>query len=308
MHTFGTIVEKVPTTLQQLSSHDPNDYWLVQEIGFSEEDYEKATHVLIGCPQDEGVQRNNGRAGAAEAPDKIRERLYRMQVSQNTDIKLYDAGNITFSSLEQSHIHLFKMVSQCLRDGKKVITLGGGNDLSYADASALTKVCGEISAINVDAHLDMRKADKMTSGTPYRQLIEQRLLKPGRFHEFGIRPESNGDFYLTDAEEMGVSIHYLSDILNTGVQKSFSKVISSMDQAPLFLGLDMDSVQAADAPGVSASSPIGFSAREMLEIVEEAKNHPQLKLFEITEVNPSFDVDHRTVKLAASLVWKYLFG
>src|SRR6516225_10903931 len=34
--------------------------------------------VIIGFPQDEGVQRNQGRAGAAEAPDAIRHWLYKL--------------------------------------------------------------------------------------------------------------------------------------------------------------------------------------------------------------------------------------
>src|SRR5438477_12562249 len=34
--------------------------------------------VLIGFPQDEGVRRNGGRVGAAEAPNEIRRWLYRL--------------------------------------------------------------------------------------------------------------------------------------------------------------------------------------------------------------------------------------
>ncbi len=154
----------------------------------------------------------------------------------------------------------------------------------------------------------MRLADQMTSGTPYRMLIEKELLNPVRFHEFGIQPSSNGEFYLKDANEMGVHIHYLDQIQEKGTRESFRQIISTLDESPLFLGLDMDSVQAADAPGVSASSPIGFSAREMIHIVKEAKKHGNFPLMEITEVNPAFDIDQRTVKLAASLVYEYLFA
>src|SRR6516162_11827277 len=34
--------------------------------------------VILGFPQDEGVRRNHGRPGAAQAPDEIRSRLYRL--------------------------------------------------------------------------------------------------------------------------------------------------------------------------------------------------------------------------------------
>ncbi|MCF7805326.1 MAG: formimidoylglutamase [Candidatus Marinimicrobia bacterium] len=308
MNELQEILNPVSETLRNLCSHDPHDHWLAQETGFTIDVYGESTHVLIGCPQDEGVRRNNGRPGAAEAPDKIRERLYRMQVSPDSGIHLYDAGNIICTSLEESHDRLTKAVAQFLADDKRVIVLGGGNDISFADVRAMSGVYGDISAINVDAHLDMRIAEKMTSGTPYRRLIEGDYLQPERFHEFGIRPASNAAYYLDDAENRGVNLHYLDEILNRGLRESFRRIISGMDESPLFLGLDMDSVQAADAPGVSASSPIGFSGREMLQIVEEALNYSQLKLLEITEVNPNYDVDGRTAKLSASLVYRFLFG
>lgn len=319
------ILQPVSERLKELRSHDENDYWLVQEISFAERDYFDATHVLIGCPQHEGVQRNNGRIGAAEAPNKIREQLYKMQVEADSKVRLFDAGNVLTDlfdytdgadfhdtnqnpdALDEIHNSLTKVVSKFLRDGKKVIVLGGGNDISYADVRALSEVEKDISAINIDAHLDMRMTDEMTSGTPYRKLVEDRYLNPHHFHEFGIRRESNAAFYLKSAEKLGVHIHYLPELIENGVVQSFQKVLDEVGVRPLFLGLDMDSVQAADAPGVSAPSPAGLSGREVMQIIRLARNKENLKLFEITEVNPKYDVDNRTVKLAAQIVYNFLY-
>ena len=303
-----SLLTPVPEKLRSLRSHDSNDHWLVQDIGFDEEDYPEATHVMIGCPLDEGVRRNNGRAGAAEAPLGIRSQLYRLQSPKKSGINLFDAGDIGETDpLEKAHDVLTETVSQFLKDNKKVIVLGGGNDISYADVRALAEVEKNISAINVDAHLDMRIADKMTSGTPYRKLIEDGYLEAKHFYEFGIRPESNASFYLEDAENLGVHIYWLPQLIEKGVVKSFQKIVEMIDQRPFFLGLDVDSVQAADAPGVSASSPTGFSGREVIQLIRLARQKENLKLFEITEVNPQFDIDNRTVKLAAQFIYKYLF-
>lgn len=325
-------VHPVSEEIRSLISHDPNDRWLAEEIGFNHKAYLNATHVLIGCPQDEGVRRNNGRVGTAQAPDKIRERLYRLQMPANSDIKLFDAGNVnvdyfdfTDTSLAdksslisvkteeqdllvRTHQNLTSAVKHFLKDGKKVIVLGGGNDISYADVRALSEVYGEISAINIDAHLDMRISDQMTSGTPYMRLIEEGFLEPPHFHEFGIRPENNAAYYLKTALEMGVYVHYLQDIFDEGVASSFKNILQNLADQPLFLGLDMDSIQASDAPGVSASSPFGFSAREVSRFIQQARQNENLTLFEITEMNPSFDIDDRTAKLAAHLVFEFLFG
>ena len=319
------LIKAVPDGYKQARSHDENDHWLVQDVLFEDRDYDHATHVLIGCPQHEGVQRNKGRIGAAEAPNKIREQLYKLQVKKNSLVQLFDAGNIETDyydtsdeldlmveepdedALDRIHDTLTKVVSEFLRDGKKVIVLGGGNDISYADIRAFSVTEQGISAINIDAHLDMRIAEKMTSGTPYRKAIQDHHLVPHHLYEFGIRPESNGAFYLEKAREIGVNIHTLSELFSNGVRSTFQNILGQIGNRSFFLGLDMDSIQAADAPGVSASSPVALSGREVLQCIHHARKKENLKVFEITEVNPNYDVDNRTVKLAAQLVYNLLF-
>src|SRR5437763_1288604 len=65
--------------------------------------------VIVGFPQDEGVRRNGGRVGAAEAPREIRRWLYRLtpwHPEGDTDLAaspLLDIGNVRVSiDLEES--------------------------------------------------------------------------------------------------------------------------------------------------------------------------------------------------------------
>lgn len=316
------LLKPLPSKFRQMKSHDPHDHWLIDELTFEEKDYFNSTHVLIGCPQHIGVQRNNGRIGAAEAPNQIREQLYRLQVPEQTEIRLFDAGNIITDifdtedellnefddALEKIHYSLTHCVSKFLRDGKTVIVLGGGNDISYADVKAVSETSGPVTAINLDAHLDMRKAERMTSGTPYRRLIEDKYLSPDRLYEFGIRRESNSDYYLKDARKMGVHVLTLSELWGKGVVPEFRNILSQIGTPSLFLGLDIDSIQTSDAPGVSATSPVGLSGREVLQCLRLARAHKGMKVFEITELNPRYDRDNQTVKLAAQLIYGFLFG
>ncbi|MFP8489425.1 formimidoylglutamase [Gracilimonas sp. Q87] len=316
------VIEK----LKGIRSHDEYDHWLINEIGFKDEDYFRADHVLIGCPQHEGVQRNNGRIGAAEAPDKIREHLYKLQMPEDSGIKIYDAGNIktdifnnlaeedilnekeSSDALNRIHDALTKSVEIFLNDGKNVIVLGGGNDISFADVRALSNTVNEISVVNVDAHLDMRIAGEMTSGSPYRKLVEGNYLKPENFYEFGIRKENNSKEYLKEAENQGTHTFFLPDILKEGVATSFKKVIEDIGDKSFFFGLDMDVIQAADAPGVSASSPIGLTGREVIDMVYMARQKENMRILEVTETNPTYDIDDRTVKLVSQIIYCYLLG
>src|SRR5215218_4070526 len=69
----------------------------------SPDDYANAEIVILGCPQDEGVRRNNGRVGAASAPNAIREQFYRL-TPFNIKKRIHDAGDVRIEgSLEDIH-------------------------------------------------------------------------------------------------------------------------------------------------------------------------------------------------------------
>src|SRR5436190_24076046 len=111
---------------------EPGDPRLGEIVRWKQEDYAAAPVVLLGCPQDEGVRRNGGRVGAAAAPDAIRKWLYRLVAPAG--VKLFDLGNTVIqSTLEDTHAVQQEIVRQIIADGKALISLGGGNDLSYHD-------------------------------------------------------------------------------------------------------------------------------------------------------------------------------
>src|SRR5207248_7576813 len=78
--------------------------------------------VLVGFPQDEGVRRNGGRPGAAEAPGEVRRWLARLGVWDalaDADLSQHpplDAGNVRVAgSLEESQSALGEVVAALLR-------------------------------------------------------------------------------------------------------------------------------------------------------------------------------------------------
>src|SRR5258706_2958504 len=169
------------------SRGDKNDPRLGEIVHSDPEHYDGAEIIILGCPQDEGVKRNNGRVGAAEAPDAIREQFYKL-TPFNIKKKILDLGNVRLGgTLEETHETHFNVVTQLLRDGKRIIVLGGGNDISYPDGAATAEVYGPEwwIAINIDSHLDVRVADQRNSGTPYRQLLEGKHLRPKFSYEAG---------------------------------------------------------------------------------------------------------------------------
>jgi formiminoglutamase len=264
--------------------------------------------ALIGCPQDEGVRRNRGRVGAAQAPAEIRRALYRYPVSEAHDgLRLVDLGDIRpCATLEETHGALNAAVRHCLRRGLKVVVLGGGNDISYPDCSALAAERTSVLAFNIDRHLDVRADAVRNSGTPYRQLLQEGWLEPGSFHEVGINSFANSLAYRRFVEELGAGVHYLAELRERGAGATVQAIVAASSAESIFFGFDMDVVAAAEAPGVSDPSPMGLTAKEVCEIADVAARDPRTRVVEISEVNPVYDRDGITAKLAANLVMRAL--
>jgi formimidoylglutamase len=275
--------------------------------------YEDAAIVILGCPQDEGVRRNGGRIGASLAPDVIRREFYRLTPFGIVH-KICDLGNLELQdSLEKTHDELTKIAQRILEDKKKLIILGGGNDVSYADGRAMSQVFGakDWLGVNVDAYLDVRSDVGRSSGTPYRQLLDEKLIRPDYLYEIAYQPQLVSPVYYRYLQNLGVNMVSLDQLrsretadleLRELMRQKFTRHSESLTA---FFAFDLHSVRASDAPGTSVPSPIGLRSGEFLDIVQFAAKLVNTKIIEFTEVNPKFDVDGRTAKLVAVAMHRF---
>ncbi len=293
------------------SKNDVNDVRLGEIVPNVK--YENADIVILGCPQDEGVRRNNGREGARLAPDAIRRQFYKL-TSFGISVKICDLGNTKIGkSLEETHDAHTEIAAKILDDGKKIIVLGGGNDISYADGCAVADVFGAQNwlAINIDAHFDVRADSGRNSGTPYRQLLEEKLLRPDYFYEAAFQPHFASPVYYSYLQNLGVNLISLDQLrsretADTELREQMRlKFINHSESLSTFFGFDLDAVRASDAPGVSAPSPVGLRAGEFLNLVTFAAKLVNTRIIEFTEVNPNFDIDNRTTKLVAIAMHRF---
>jgi formimidoylglutamase len=305
-----------PDPKVRFARNDANDPRLGEVVRHDQDSYPSADIVILGCPQDEGVRRNGGRIGAAAAPDAIREQFYKL-TTFGIKKKLFDLGNTNINnSLEETHETHFTVVKQLLEDKKRVIVLGGGNDISYPDGVAMAEVFGPEwwIGVNVDAHLDVRIAEERNSGTPYRQLLEEEHLRPNYFYEVGYQTHFASPNYYAYIRDLGVnriSLEMLrsraeADLeLKESIKQKFIGHSSSLNS---FFGFDMDAVRSADAPGTSAPSPLGLRAGEFIQLVKYAASLANTKIIEFTETNPTYDIDNRTTKLVAIGMHRFCTG
>jgi formiminoglutamase len=290
------------------SRNDASDPRLGDRVNRGAGTYASAGVAILGCPQDEGVRRNGGRPGAAAGPAEIRRALYKMTANGLDALGLCDAGDVVpEATLEQTHAALQAAVAQLLADGKRVVVLGGGNDISYPDCAALAQSAGDVLAFNVDAHFDVRPNAERNSGTPYRQLLEEGLLRGPRFYELGSQPFCNAAEHAAYLAAKRARVVPLVEWRAKGLARVVRRALREAAAAKaVFWGFDLDVVNAAEAPGVSAPNPLGLAGAELCELAALAGAEPRTRIVELSEMNPAFDLDGRTARLAAAAIWHYL--
>ncbi len=275
------------------------------------------TVVLVGFPYDEGALRNRGRAGSAMGPDEIRKALYKLTPTKSAALndavsRIFDAGNLKRNmSLDDALLALESTITSLLRHGHKPVVLGGSNDLSYADFRACHTALKSCGAINVDSHLDVREYSRgINSGTPYRMLLDSSILAGKNFVEYGIQEFVNSRGHLDYTAQHGIQVYTLTQIHSQKNSESFMRAYRTVsgETKGVYVSFDMDSVRSSDAPGVSAPTPTGLAAEEILECAYLAGSEEKTAMIDICEFNPKFDVDGRTAKLSAMIVANYLAG
>jgi formimidoylglutamase len=277
--------------------------------------------ALVGVPFDEGVRLNRGRPGAAEGPSALRRALTRFGTLYDFDtatslehLDLADAGDIDTYDADPGVVHarLQECLGALLSFGALPIVVGGGNDASFASAAALQDRHGAIGVVNVDAHFDVREVidGKLTSGTPYRRVLEELGLPGRRFVEFGAHPHVNSRAHHDYLRAQGVGCYGLAQTREMGVTTAFDLALMrvSKDTNAVMVSIDLDVFAAAYAPGVSAPGTEGYTAEEGRQLALAAGRHPKVALFELMELNPRYDLDDRTARLAAALVAAFLSG
>ena len=75
----------------------------------------------------------------------------------------------------------------------------------------------------------------------------------------------------------------------------------------LYITVDLDVFSASIAPGVSAPAVKGIDLSVFDPLLEAIKKTGKIKVFDVAECNPRFDLDNRTAKLAAYIIFNYLF-
>lgn len=252
--------------------------------------------ALLGLPDDTGVRLNDGRPGAANGPAAFRAALARFGVAEPATGRLprvFDAGDLEPGrTLEETHRRVTATTGALLDAGLFPIAIGGGHDLTFPFARAVAERHPRPTGLYFDAHLDVRET--VGSGMPFRKLVEECGVPALHLH--GFRP-------LVNSRE-----HQAWFKAHGGKTYSDQARIFLPRARAIFVSFDLDVLDAAHAPGVSALNPAGWTPRLAEAWVRACGAAPAVRCFDLMELNPAQDSDGRTARLAAHLFLTFLHG
>lgn len=263
--------------------------------------------VLHGFAVDEGVKRNKGRAGAKDAPDVIRKNISNFPVV-NLEFILKDFGDLKCDdqNLEKTQGELAEKVSIALQRGAKSIVFGGGHEVTFAHYSGIKKAFPhkKIGIINIDAHFDNREIDPKigaSSGTGFWQIAQE-----GDIHSLhiGIQKNSNTLKLFDTAHQYGMKYILADELFFENLVHLYPKIDQFIEESEVvYLTICMDVFNVAIAPGVSALAYNGiFADAVFMHLFKHILSSEKITAMDVAEVNPLYDPNEITARLAASLV------
>lgn len=271
--------------------------------------------VFIGFKCDEGVRRNKGRVGAKDGPDGIRKASATFANHFVDHTYLFDAGDIICNDLdlEKAQSELEQLIKQIRSNNYFTFIFGGGHEMAFPhylglkDSLPKDKVIG---IINIDAHFDLRIPEgEPSSGTPFYQISQicKKESHPFKYMCIGIQKSANTQALFKRADELGVEYICNNEINIHSISQHSDQIRHFVHQVDfVYLTICLDAFDISFAPGVSAPSAIGLHPSTAVEFIREIIKTDKLISADVAELNPRWDQDNKTSKLASKLVFEII--
>ena len=119
----------------------------------------------------------------------------------------------------------------------------------------------------------------------------------------GIRGSLSANL-IDEARAAGFHLITGEEFAGSGVEATLQE-IQRVARLPVYVSLDIDSVDPAFAPGTGTPEVAGLTSREIMGLVRGLRGL-DLVAFDVVEVAPAYDSAEITALLAANLVHEFL--
>jgi agmatinase len=269
--------------------------------------------ALLGIPFDGGT---TYRPGPRFGPRHVRAQsvLIRpwnpvLNVNPFAKYRIADYGDLAVNplSIEDTFQRVEDQMKPLHDAGTRCISVGGDHSLSLPLLRAITKRHGPVGVIQFDAHNDLWDeyfGSRYSHGTPFRRAIEEDLILKGAFLQVGLRGQVYSEHDFDFAKKHKVRM-ITAEEFHAGGIALFRRHLKAFRGKPVYITLDIDSVDPSYAPGTGTPQVGGFSSIQILELVRALRGL-NIVGCDLVEVSPPYDSSEITSLLAANLLYELL--
>jgi arginase family enzyme len=269
--------------------------------------------ALLGAPMEAGSV-TPGRCDLA--PEVVRRALkrfstYDIETGDEIDLAVRDLGDIPVQGVSPADGFrpIVEAVQRAVAAHGLTLLIGGNNAVTRPAAHGLGLPLEQVGLITLDAHFDMRDtAQGPMNGNPVRCLLEDGL--PGRnIVQIGLAPFANTKAMHEDAMVAGAASFTISDCLEDGIFEIIDHALERLSHAEaLIVDFDIDVIDRSQLPGAPGARPGGMPVQMFFDAARYLAAQPQVRLVDLTELDPSLDVSDISALTAGRWVCEMLAG
>ena len=204
-----------------------------------------------------------------------------------------DCGDtdIVLANAEKTFARAQADLSQIIAAGSLPVTFGGDHSITIPAARAMTAAHDDPGLVLVDMHLDTAPdvgGELLNHCCPITRAVDAGF-DPEKIALVGISGWMNPKTELKYCEDNGITVIWLEEIWEKGTSWAAEKAREVAGAGDgIYLSFDVDSLDAAHAPGTCCPSPGGLTSREAIELVRGVSSGGLLG-GDVVEVAPSLD-------------------
>lgn len=250
---------------------------------------EEAAVVLLGAPFDATA---TYRAGARFGPARIREasevlETYSLPLGGGLeDVPFADGGDLELprAGVEEALRRVEAAVAGLAAAGRVPWLLGGEHLVTLGAVRALARRHPGLVVLQLDAHADLRdryEGEALSHATVMRRVLE--VVGEGRVYQLGVRSATR--------EEHRLALQ-ATRFFPGAVLEPLRACLPELARVPLYVSVDIDVLDPAQAPGTGTPEPAGVDVRELLEALRLLRGC-RIVGADLVEVAPPLDPTDR---------------
>jgi len=272
--------------------------------------------AAVGVPFDTAT---SFRPGARFGPEAIRSAssllrpwhpVLEVDVFAGRSVVDYGDLDVTPGNAERTAVQVAEGLRPLLAAGVVPIVLGGDHFVALGELRAHAEAAGgPVAAVVLDAHADtwdQYYGERFFHGTVFRRAAEEGVVAPERSVLAGMRGPLYDHGDLDAARSLGYEVVVDAELRALGPAGFGARVRERVGDGPVVLGLDVDVVDPAFAPGTGTPEVGGLTSFEAIGFVRSLAGM-RFRGFNVVEVSPPYDGPGQpTALLAANVAWEFL--